>query len=110
VRGALTDTRPLQTASYRRLWLAGVVTVVGAQLSVVAVPPQIYQLTGSSAWVRRQGVAVTVSICVWGASVVAFGLTGSLWLAVVGGGLAVVVLAIAVVRRFPQFWTYRAPA
>ncbi|MCO1657273.1 MFS transporter [Pseudonocardia sp. S2-4] len=36
------------------------------------------RLTG----VRRQGVAVTVSICVWGVGVALFGLTGSLWLAV----------------------------
>ena len=32
--------------------------------------------------VRRQGVAVTVSVCVWGAGVAAFGLTRALWLAV----------------------------
>ena len=32
--------------------------------------------------IRRQGVAVTVAICVWGAAVAVFGLTGSLWLAV----------------------------
>ena len=49
LRGALADTRPLRTPAYRRLWLAGMVTVIGAQLSVVAVPTQIYQLTGSSA-------------------------------------------------------------
>ena len=47
VRGALADTRPLRTPAYRRLWSAGIVTVVGAQLTVVAVPTQIYQLTGS---------------------------------------------------------------
>jgi hypothetical protein len=32
--------------------------------------------------VGRQGVAVTAAICVWGAGVAAFGLTRSLWLAV----------------------------
>ncbi len=32
--------------------------------------------------VRRQGVAVTVSICVWGLGVALFGLTHTLWLAV----------------------------
>ena len=124
--------------------------------------------------VRRQGVAVTVAICVWGAGVALFGLTGSLWLAVLclavagagdlvssvyrssmlqsvatdemrgrmqgvfivvvaggprladlwhgpaaagfgpgpaatAGGVAVVVLALAVVARYPAFWRYRAP-
>jgi hypothetical protein len=32
--------------------------------------------------VRRQGVAVTVAICVWGLGVAAFGLVHTLWLAV----------------------------
>ena len=32
--------------------------------------------------IRRQGVAVTVAICVWGPGVALFGLAGSLWLAV----------------------------
>ncbi len=123
--------------------------------------------------VTRQGVAVTVAICVWGAGVALFGLTHSLWLAVLclavagagdlvssvyrssmlqtvatdemrgrmqgvfivvvaggpriadmwhgpaaaafgpgpaatAGGVAVIVAAIAVVARYPQFWRYRA--
>ncbi len=66
VRGALADTRPLQTPAYRRLWLAGVVTVIGAQLSVVAVPTQIYQLTGSSAYVGLTGLFGLVPLVVFG--------------------------------------------
>ena len=66
VRGALADTRPLRTPAYRRLWLAGVVTVVGAQLSVVAVPTQIYQLTGSSAYVGLTGLFGLVPLVVFG--------------------------------------------
>jgi MFS family permease len=66
VRGAFADTRPLRTPSYRRLWLAGAVTTVGAQLSVVAVPTQIYQLTGSSAWVGLTGVFGLVPLIVFG--------------------------------------------
>jgi MFS family permease len=38
--------------------------------------------------VRRQGVAVTVAICVWGLGVALFGLTSSLWLAVAALALA----------------------
>ena len=49
MRSFLADTRPLREPRFRRLWLANVVTVVGAQLTVVAVPAQIYQITGSSA-------------------------------------------------------------
>ncbi len=66
VRGALADTRPLSIPAYRRLWLAGIVTVIGSQLSVVAVPTQIYQLTGSSAWVGLTGVFGLVPLVVFG--------------------------------------------
>jgi MFS family permease len=47
-------------------------------------------LSGWTSHVRRQGVAVTVAACAWGASIALFGLTTSLWpalalLAVAGG-------------------------
>jgi hypothetical protein len=41
----LADTTPLRTPDFRRLWLAGVVTVIGANLTIFAVPVQIYALT-----------------------------------------------------------------
>lgn len=66
VRGALADTRPLKTPAYRRLWTAGAVTVVGAQLSVVAVPAQIYELTNSSAYVGLTGLFGLVPLIVFG--------------------------------------------
>jgi len=66
VRGALADTRPLRTPAYRRLWSAGIVTVVGAQLTVVAVPTQIYQLTGSSAYVGLTGIFGLVPLVLFG--------------------------------------------
>jgi MFS family permease len=60
------DTRPLRNAHFRRLWLANVVTVVGAQLTVVAVPAQIYADTGSSAYVGLAGVFGLVPLVVFG--------------------------------------------
>jgi MFS family permease len=66
VRGALADTRPLKTPAFRRLWTAGAVTVVGAQLTVVAVPAQIYELTGSSAYVGLSGIFGLVPLVVFG--------------------------------------------
>ena len=66
VRGTLADTRPLRTPAYRRLWSAGIVTVVGAQLTVVAVPTQIYQLTGSSAYVGLTGLFGLVPLVLFG--------------------------------------------
>lgn len=65
-RGALADTRPLRTPAFRRLWLANIVTVIGAQLTVVAVPAQIYADTGSSAYVGLTGVFGLVPLVVFG--------------------------------------------
>lgn len=62
----LADTRPLQDPHFRRLWSANVVTVVGAQLTVVAVPAQIYAETGSSAYVGLTGIFGLVPLVVFG--------------------------------------------
>ena len=62
----MADTRPLADPHFRRLWLANIVTVVGAQLTVVAVPAQIYATTGSSAYVGLTGVFGLVPLVVFG--------------------------------------------
>lgn len=62
----LADTRPLQVPAYRRLWTANIITVIGAQLTVVAVPAQIYADTGSSAYVGLTGVFGLVPLIVFG--------------------------------------------
>jgi MFS family permease len=62
----VADTRPLQSEHFRRLWLANIVTVIGAQLTVVAVPAQIYQITGSSAYVGLTGLFGLVPLVVFG--------------------------------------------
>jgi MFS family permease len=66
LRGLFADTRPLSTPTFRRLWSANIVTVVGAQLTVVAVPAQIYSITGSSAYVGLTGVFGLVPLVVFG--------------------------------------------
>jgi hypothetical protein len=66
VRALLADTAPLANRPFRRLWSANIVTVVGAQLTVVAVPAQIYQITGSSAYVGLTGVFGLVPLVVFG--------------------------------------------
>ena len=40
-RSVLADTRPLKVPAFRRLWLADIVTVIGAQLTIVSVPAQM---------------------------------------------------------------------
>ncbi|MGA8245397.1 MAG: MFS transporter [Nocardioides sp.] len=66
LRGLFADTRPLANPAYRRLWSANIVTVIGAQLTVVAVPAQIYAITGSSAYVGLTGVFGLVPLVVFG--------------------------------------------
>ncbi len=62
----LADTRPLRNENYRRLWTANIITVIGAQLTVVAVPAQIYADTGSSAYVGLTGVFGLVPLVIFG--------------------------------------------
>lgn len=66
LRGLLADTRPLQVPAYRRLFTAQIVTVIGAQLTVVTVPAQIYSMTGSSAYVGLTGLFGLVPLVVFG--------------------------------------------
>ncbi|WP_328828043.1 MFS transporter [Nocardioides acrostichi] len=66
LRGLVADTRPLAEPHFRRLWLANIVTVVGAQLTIVAVPAQIYADTGSSAYVGLTGLFGLVPLVVFG--------------------------------------------
>ncbi|SMX66525.1 MFS transporter [Brevibacterium linens] len=62
----LADTRPLRYASFRRLWTANIVTVIGAQMTVVAIPAQIFYLTGSSGYVGLAGAFGLVPLIVFG--------------------------------------------
>lgn len=56
----IVDHRPLAIPAFRRLWLASAVSAVGGSFSVIAVPTQLFTLTGSSAFV---GAAAAVSLC-----------------------------------------------
>jgi MFS family permease len=66
LRGLVADTRPFANEHFRRLWSANIVTVIGAQLTVVAVPAQIYEITGSSAYVGLTGLFGLVPLVVFG--------------------------------------------
>ena len=66
LRSILADTRPLQVPAYRRLWVANIATTIGAQLTVVAVPAQIYSITGSSAYVGLTGLFGLVPLVIFG--------------------------------------------
>ncbi|SFO02130.1 Predicted arabinose efflux permease, MFS family [Pseudonocardia ammonioxydans] len=99
VRSTFADTTPLRTPAYRRLWLAGIVTVIGAQLSVVAVPIQIYELTGSSAYVGLTGLFGLVPLVVFGlwGGAIADAVDRRVMLLFTGSGIALTSLALWVV-------------
>lgn len=68
----MVDTAPLRHRPYRRLFGSTVVTAVGAQLTAVAVPKQIYDDTGSSTYVGISGAVALVPLVVfalWGGSI-----------------------------------------
>jgi MFS family permease len=60
------DTRPLRIPAYRRLWTSTIVTAIGSQLTAVAVPLQVYQVTGSSAYVGLSGLFALLPLIVFG--------------------------------------------
>lgn len=66
LRALFADTRPLRNGDFRRIWSANIITVIGAQLTVVAVPAQIYAITGSSAMVGLTGAFGLVPLIVFG--------------------------------------------
>ena len=62
----LADTRPLRQLDFRRLWLANIVTVIGAQMTIVAVPQQLFEITRNSAYVGLAGAFALVPLVVFG--------------------------------------------
>jgi MFS family permease len=56
------DRRPLSVPAYRRLWLASVVSAVGGSFSLIAVPTQLFTLTGSSATVAVSAAVSFVAL------------------------------------------------
>jgi MFS family permease len=71
-RRLMMDTRPLGHPPYRRLWSSTAVTAVGSQLTAVAVPKQVYDITGSSAWVGYASFAGLIPLVVfslWGGAI-----------------------------------------
>lgn len=66
------DITPLKNPEFRRLWLAGIPTVIGANLTIFAVPVQVYSLTRNSAYVGLAGLFALVPLLI-------FGLLGGAW-------------------------------
>ncbi|MBJ8344196.1 MFS transporter [Antrihabitans sp. YC2-6] len=65
-RGLLADVTPLRNADFRRLWTTNIVTVIGGQLSLVAVPQQIFEITDNSGYVGLAGLFALVPLILFG--------------------------------------------
>jgi MFS family permease len=95
------DTTPLRAPDFRRLWLAGVVTVIGANLTIFAVPVQLYALTQSSAYVGLSGLFALVPLIV-------FGLWGGAWADAMDRRLLLIIASIGLALASALLWLQAA--
>ena len=65
-RGWAMDTRPLRFPAYRRLFWGVAATMLGQQMTLVAVPYQVYELTRSSFLVGVTSIVALVPLVVFG--------------------------------------------
>jgi MFS family permease len=101
VAGLLADTTPLRTPDFRRLWLAGIVTVIGANLTIFAVPVQLYALTENSAYVGLSGLFAFVPLVI-------FGLWGGAWADAMDRRLLLVIASIGLALSSVLLWVQAA--
>jgi len=66
LRSVLADTRPLDHPDFARLWYANIITVIGAQITVVTVPAQLWAITRDSTYVGLTGLFGLVPLIVFG--------------------------------------------
>lgn len=100
-RRLFADTTPLRTPDFRRLWLAGIVTVIGGNLTIFAVPVQLYALTRSSAYIGLAGVFSLVPLVV-------FGLLGGAWADAIDRRLLLVVSSVGLAAASVLLWAQAA--
>lgn len=60
------DIEPLRIPAFRRLWVGTAVTAIGSQFTTVAVPKQVFDLTGSSGYVGLTGAVAMVPLLIFG--------------------------------------------
>lgn len=66
LRRLFADTRPFQSPHYTRLFVANIITVIGAQLTVITVPAQLWAITRDSSIVGLTGVVGLVPLVIFG--------------------------------------------
>jgi MFS family permease len=103
VRRFFADTTPLRTPDFRRLWLAGIPTVIGANLTIFAVPVQLYVLTENSWYVGLSGLFALVPLVV-------FGLWGGAWADAMDRRLLLIIASIGLAGASVLLWLQAALA
>jgi MFS family permease len=102
-RRLFADTTPLRTPDFRRLWLAGIVTVIGGNLTIFAVPVQLYALTRNSAYVGLAGLFALVPLVV-------FGLLGGAWADAMDRRLLLIITSCGLAVASVLLWVQAALA
>ncbi|WP_454792045.1 MFS transporter [Mycolicibacterium lutetiense] len=103
MRRFFADTTPLRTPDFRRLWVAGIPTVIGANLTIFAVPVQLYVLTENSAYVGLSGLFALVPLVV-------FGLWGGAWADAMDRRLLLIIASIGLAGASVLLWLQAALA
>jgi MFS family permease len=103
VRKFFADTTPLRTPDFRRLWLSGIVTVIGGNLTIFAVPVQLYALTQNSAYVGLSGLFALVPLIV-------FGLLGGAWADAMDRRLLLIIASCGLAVASVMLWLQAALA
>jgi MFS family permease len=103
VRRFFADTTPLRNRDFRRLWVAGIPTVIGANLTIFAVPVQLYVLTQNSAYVGLAGLFALVPLVV-------FGLWGGAWADAMDRRLLLIIASVGLAVASVLLWLQAALA
>jgi MFS family permease len=102
------DTRPLRRRDFRNLWLGQMISTVGAEVATVAVPYQVYRLTGSTALVGLLGLASLVPLLVvplvGGAFADALDRRGVVLVTETGLAVVAVLFLVNALLPHPQVW------
>lgn len=67
LRRGFLDTRPLRSSpAFRRVWVTGLASVIGAQVMFVAVLQQVWEMTSSPVWTGAIGLVRALPLVVFG--------------------------------------------
>jgi MFS family permease len=109
LRAVLPDLAPWRSSrDYRILWIAGVITMFGSFLTMVALPFQLKELTGSPVAVGALGVVELVPLIVFGlyGGALADSADRRTLVIVSEAAMGVVTLGLLVNSALPHPWTW----